>query len=87
MKINRVMQVVFVSASVCAALPAFAGSVLSAQAPAPLCGGDSDDDDDDDKDDDDKDGETRLCGGDSDDGDGDDGDDSGDDDGTETLQL
>jgi hypothetical protein len=87
MKINRLMQVVFVSAGVCAALPAFAGSVFPAHDPAALCGGDSDDDDDDGKDDDDKDGETRLCGGDSDDDDGDDGDDSGDDDGTETIQL
>lgn len=79
------MQVVFVSASVCSALPAFASSVLKAPDPAPLCGDESDEDDDDK--DEDKDGETRLCGGDSDDGDGDDGDDSGDDDGTETIQL
>jgi hypothetical protein len=83
MKIPRLMQVVFVSASVCTALPAFAGSVLPAPDSTPLCGGDSDDDDDDD----DKDGETRLCGGDSDGDDGDDGDDSGDDDGAETFQL
>jgi hypothetical protein len=83
MKIHRLMPVVLVSASVCTALPAFAGSVLLAPDSTSLCGGDSDDDDDDD-DDDDKDGETRLCGGDSDD---DDGDDSGDDHGAETLQL
>jgi len=88
MKIQRLLQVVFVSGSVCAAVPAFAAAALhghvSAPQNTPECGGDSDDDDDDGDDEDDKDGETRLCGGDSDDGD--DGDDDDGDD-TETRQL
>jgi hypothetical protein len=83
MKINRLMQLIFVSGSVCAAVPAFAGSVRSAahsqpapspggpaeQHPSVQCGDDSDDDGDGD-------------------GDGDDGDDDGDgDDGSETIEL
>ena len=92
MKIHRLLQVVFVSGSVCASVPAFAAAALHGRVDAPRnapeCGGDSDDDDDDD-DGDDKGGETRLCGGDSDDGDdGDDGDDDdGDGDETATRQL
>jgi hypothetical protein len=87
MKIQRLLQVAFVSGSVCAAVPAFAAAALHGPVNTPSCGGDSDDDDDDGDDEDDKDGETRLCGGDSDDDD--DGDDGDDDDGdeTETRQL
>lgn len=92
MKIHRLLQVVFVSGSVCASVPAFAAAALHGRVDAPRnapeCGGDSDDDDDDGDDEDDKGGETRLCGGDSDDGDdGDDGDDDGDGDETATRQL
>lgn len=68
MKINRLMQVVFVS-GLCATMPAFASSSLSGQDLSPLCGGDADEDDD--KDEEDEDGETRLCGGDSEDEDDD----------------
>jgi hypothetical protein len=86
MKINRLMQAVFVTGSVCVVVPAFAGSTprltslaASSLPSLPQCGGDEDDDDGDDDEDE---GETRLCGGDSDD---DDGDDDGDeDDGGET---
>jgi hypothetical protein len=80
MKINRLMQVVFVS-GLCATMPAFASTPVSGQDLSPLCGGDSDEDDD--GEDEDKDGETRLCGGDSDeDDDGEDEDKDG-----ETRQL
>jgi hypothetical protein len=71
MKINQLMQVVFVSGALSAAVPAFAHSVRVSAAPAsgaeasqpsPLCGGDSDDDDDDGSDDDgDDDGEETLA--------------------------
>jgi len=90
MKINRLMQAIFVAGSVCVVVPALAGStpsltssaaVSSAAVPSlPQCGGDEDDDDGDDEDEDE--GETRLCGGDSDDDDGDE--DGDDDDGGET---
>jgi hypothetical protein len=81
MKINRLMQMMFVWGSVCAALPAFAASgshsqdpssrsPSSEQHPTAQCGGDSDDGDD------------------GDDGDGsDDGDDGDDGDSGETIQL
>jgi len=89
MKINRLMQVVFVSGSVCAAVPAFASAALHGPVSAPSCGGDSDGDDDEGDEDDDKGDETRLCGGDEGDDDGgdDDGDDGDDGDDTETLEL
>jgi hypothetical protein len=94
MKIHRLMQVVFLTGSVCVAVPAFARSPrpLSEQAhpAAPQCGGDSDDDGDDGDGDDDKGDETRLCGGDDGDdgdGDGDDGDDGGGDDTSVAIEL
>ena len=87
MKINRLMQAVFVAGSACVVVPAFAASTPSltsslaaSSLPSPQCGGDEDDDDGDEDDDDQ--GETRLCGGDSDDDDGDD--DGENDDGGET---
>lgn len=69
MKINRLMQVVFVSGAVTVAVPAFAAWPANAEAPSALCGGDSDSDEDEDE------GEegVALCGGDSDDGDEDEG--------------
>jgi hypothetical protein len=85
MKINRLMQAMFVSGTVCVALPALAApgsldpSAQAASPQLPQCGGDEEDDDGDE--DDDQGGETRLCGGDSDD---DDGDEDGEDDGGET---
>lgn len=90
MKINRLMQAVFVAGSACVVVPAFAGSapkLTSSTAESslpslPQCGGDEDDDDGDEDDEDE--GETRLCGGDSDDGDGDGDEDGDDDDGGET---
>lgn len=62
MKINRLMQVVFVSGAVTVAVPAFAASPAHPEAPSALCGGDSDGDDDKDE------GQegAALCGGDSD---------------------
>ena len=72
MKINRLMQVVFVSGAVTVAVPAFATSPVSPQAPSALCGGDADEDEEEDE------GEEgaaqaptaqrpdALCGGDSD---------------------
>jgi hypothetical protein len=94
MKINQLMQVIFISGSVCVAAPAFAGTLVTGQVPAPSCGDEKEDEDEDD----DKDGETRLCGDDADededdkDGEtrlcGDDEDEDEDDkDGTETLRL
>ena len=101
MKINRLMQVVFLSSSVCVAAPAFASVLSTGQNPIPSCG----DEKDEDKDEEDKDGETRLCGDDTadddddkkddkdgetrlcgDDAEEDDGDD-GEGDDTETLRL
>ena len=90
MKINRLMQAVFVTGCVCVVVPAFAGTtpslgsspVVSSLPSLPQCGGDEDDDDGDE--DEDEGGETRLCGGDSDDGDGDGDDDGDDDEGGET---
>jgi hypothetical protein len=97
MKIHRLMQVIFVTGSVCAAVPAFAHGPLHSSAPAhpaPQCGGDSDDDGDDGDGDDDKGDETRLCGGDDGDdgggdgdGDGDDGDDGDGDDTSVAIEL
>jgi hypothetical protein len=86
MKINRLMQAVFVAGSACVVVPAFAGTTpsltssmaVSSLPSLPQCGGDEDDDDGDEDGDDDDGGETRLCGGDSDDDD--DGDEDGDDD-------
>jgi hypothetical protein len=49
MKINRLMQVVFVSGAVTVAVPAFATSPVSPEAPSALCGGDSDEDEDEDE--------------------------------------
>jgi hypothetical protein len=49
MKINRLMQVVFVSGAVTVVMPAFASSPVSPEAPSALCGGDSDEDDDEDE--------------------------------------
>jgi hypothetical protein len=83
MKINRLMQVVFLSSSVCVVAPAFASVLSTGQNPVPSCGDETDEDDDEK---DDEDGETRLCGDDTDDDDGDDGDDDEGDE-TETLQL
>jgi hypothetical protein len=62
MKINRLMQVIFLSGSVCVAAPAFAGTLVSGQAPSTSCGDEKDEKDEEE----DKDGETRLCGGDAD---------------------
>lgn len=85
MKINRLMQVVFVSGAVTVAVPAFAASPVSPEAPSALCGGDSDEDEDEDE------GEegaaqspaapspTPLC--------GDDSDEDEDEDGEETSRL
>jgi hypothetical protein len=100
MKINRLMQVVFLSSSVCVAAPAFAGVLSTGQGPTPSCGDEKEEEDDEE----DKDGETRLCGGDTDEDDDDekddkDGetrlcgddtdedDDDGEGDDTETLRL
>jgi hypothetical protein len=88
MKINRLMQAVFVAGSACVVVPAFAGSTpsltssVAASLPSlpPQCGGDEDEDDGDEDEDDE--GETRLCGGDDDDDDGDE--DGENDDGGET---
>lgn len=76
MKINRLMQVVFVSGACTVALPAFAASPAHPEAPSALCGGDADEDDDKDE------GEegAALCGGDSDS-------DEDEDDGEETSLL
>jgi hypothetical protein len=78
MKINRLMQVVFVSGAVTVGVPAFAASPIGSEAPSVLCGEDSDEDEDEDE------GEEgiALCGDDSDEDDEDDGED-----GEETSQL
>ena len=70
MKINRLMQVVFVSGAVTVGVPAFAASPIGSEAPSALCGEDSDEDDEEDEG-----GEgIALCGEDSDeDDDGEDG--------------
>jgi hypothetical protein len=64
MKINRLMQVVFVSGAVSVAVPAFATSLPGLEAPSALCGGDADDDEEEKEDEEES---IALCGGDSDD--------------------